>query len=432
MVLPMKKQVFTAGLLVALFTATATAQSNWVEQFLNRYKAPKVNPAAPATEQVADEPWQKMVPEGALPMSLNDVIRLMLANSLDVTVNRFSPLVNRYLLETMGRPFEPKLDVSAQANRNTIPPTSQLQVGQGTVPFSQLTHRYSIGYGQTFQTGTALSVGFSVNRNSSNSLFDTFNPSYFGTITYSISQPLLRNYGRGVNGRQIRIARNNVTVSEIDFELEMIDLVTAAQNLYWDLVYQREDIKVRKQSLELAEKTFAANKRQVDIGTMAGIEVLQAESEVAQRQEQIVTARYTADQVQDRVKKLITNLGDPALIRAELYLVDSPGRPGASDIMPLEVAIPYALESRPEVRKLGLQLQNRDIELQYTKNQLLPNLVVEGSYTQNGVGGVQTNRAGLGGSQITSVVRGGSATRSANCSDTTTPATRLVLAYRFR
>ena len=244
------------------------------------------------------------------------------------------------------------------------PPTSQLQVGQGTVPFSQLTHRYSIGYGQTFQTGTALSVGFSVNRNSSNSLFDTFNPSYFGTITYSISQPLFRNYGRGVNGRQIRIARNNVTVSEIDFELEMIDLVTAAQNLYWDLVYQREDIKVRKQSLELAEKTFAANKRQVDIGTMAGIEVLQAESEVAQRQEQIVTARYTADQVQDRVKKLITNLGDPALIRAELYLVDSPGRPGASDIMPLEVAIPYALvwaESRQieqdsEVRRLRRSL----------------------------------------------------------------------------
>src|SRR3989454_9996796 len=168
-----------------------------------------------------------------------------------------------------------------------------------------------------------------------NSLFDTFNPSYFGTITYSISQPLLRNYGRGVNGRQIRIARNNVTVSEIDFELEMIDLVTAAQNLYWDLVYQREDIKVRKQSLELAEKTFAANKRQVDIGTMAGIEVLQAESEVAQRQEQIVTARYTGDQVQDPGKKLINNLGDPALIPAELYLCASPRKPGASGIMPL-------------------------------------------------------------------------------------------------
>src|SRR3989442_4105672 len=314
----MKKQIFTAGLLVALFTATATAQSNWVEQFLNRYKPPKVNPAAPGTEQVADEPWQKMVPEGALPMSLNDVIRLMLANSLDVTVNRFSPLVNRYLLETMGRPFEPKLDVSAQANRNTIPPTSQLQVGQGTVPFSQLTHRYSIGYGQTFQTGTALSVGFSVNRNSSNSLFNTFNPSYFGTITYSITQPLLRNYGRDINAWLIRIARNNVNLSEIDFELQTIDLVTAAENLYWDFVYQREDIKVRQQSLALAEKTLADNKRQVQIGTMARIEVVQAASDDARRQEQMVTTTFTADQTQDQGKKLITNLGDPALVLAHL------------------------------------------------------------------------------------------------------------------
>src|SRR5439155_8593951 len=297
--------------------------------------------------------------------------RLMLANSLDVTVNRFSPLVNRYLLETMGRPFEPKLDVSAQANRNTIPPTSQLQVGQGTVPFSQLTHRYSIGYGQTFQTGTALSVGFSVNRNSSNSLFDTFNPSYFGTITYSISQPLLRNYGRGVNGRQIRIARNNVTVSEIDFELQMIDLVTTAQNLYWDLVYQREDIKVHKQSLDFAEKTLSDNRRQVQIGTMAPIDVVQAEAAVAQRQEQMVTTSYTADQTQDRVKRLMTNLADPALVLAQLNPVDAPRKPDPGDIMSLEDAIRYALESRPEIRAIDMQLQNSEIELKYNKKQLL-------------------------------------------------------------
>lgn len=402
----MKRQIFIAGLILALFTSPATAQSNWVKQFLNRYKPPKLDTAV-VTPQVSDEPWQNMAQQGVLPMSVNDVIRLMLGSNLDVTVNRFSPIINRYLLETMWRPFEPRLDVSAQLNRNTTPPTSQLQVGQGAVPFSQLTHRYSIGYGQTLQTGTALGVTFNVNRNSSNSLFDTFNPSYFGTITYSISQPLLRNYGRNINGRQIRIARNNVNLSEIDFELQMIDLVTAAQNLYWDLVYQHEDIKVRRQSLELAEKTLAANKRQVEIGTMAGIEVLQAESEVAQRQEQMLTAKYAADQAQDRVKKLITSLGDPALVRAQLYPVDPLARPTASDIMTLENAINYALESRPEMRQLELQLKNSDIELQYTKNQLLPNLVVEGTYTQNGVGGVQTNRAGLGGLEITSVVPGG-------------------------
>ena len=283
------RRSLTAGILmIALFTTTAAAQSNWVDQFLNRYKPPKVDPAAAVTPQVSDEPWRPMVTQGALPLSINDVVLLMLASNLDVTVNRFSPLATQYLLETMFRPFEPTLDLSAQVSRNTTPSTSQLQAGS-TVPFSQLQHRYTIGYSQTLQRGTALNVNLNVTRNSSNSLFSTFNPAYFNTITYSVTQPFLRNYGRKINTRPIRLARNNVNLSEVDFELQTIDLVAAAQNLYWDLVYQREDIKVRKASLDLAEKTLADNKRQVEIGTMARIEVVQAESEVAQRQEQMVT-----------------------------------------------------------------------------------------------------------------------------------------------
>src|SRR5947207_6005697 len=127
----------------------------------------------------------------------------------------------------------------------------------------------------------------------------------------------------------------------------MIDLVTAAQNLYWDLVYQREDIKVRKQALNLAEKTLADNKRQVQIGTMAPIDVVQAEAAVAQREEQMVTTSYIADQMQDQVKRLMTNLPDPALVLAQLSPVDPPRKPNTDDMLPLEVAIKYALESRP-------------------------------------------------------------------------------------
>jgi outer membrane protein len=401
---------FALGVLLALlFGTTSSAQVDWVDQFLNRYKPPNVDPAATVTPQVSDEPWRSMVAQGVLPLSVSDVIRLMLASNLDLTVNRFSPLANRYLLTTFFQPFEPTLNVSAQVARNTTPPTSQLQVGQGAVavPFSQLTHRYSIGYGQTLQSGTVLGVNMNVNRRSDNSLFNTFNPSYFGTLTYSITQPFFRNYGRDINGWQIRIARNNVNLSEIDFELQMIDLVSAAENLYWDFVYQREDIKVRQQALNRAEKTLADNRRQVEIGTMARIEVVQAESEVAQRQEQMVTTTFTADQIQDQVKKLITNLGDPALVLAQLNPLDPLRKPNADDILPLEDAIKYALESRPELRQLETQQKNSDVTLQYAKNQLLPALILGATYTQNGLGGVQTNRSGLGGSDIISAIRGG-------------------------
>jgi outer membrane protein len=402
-----KSRILVIALLIVAFAATGSAQGNWVDQFLSRYKPPQVDPAGTVTPQVSDEPWRLMVSQGVLPLSVSDVVRLMLASNLDVTVNRFSPLANRYVLQTLFQPFEPTLNISAQATRNTTPPTSQLQVGSGgAVPFSQLTHRYTIGYGQTLQTGTIIGVNAAVNRSSSNSLFNTFNPAYFGTLTYSVTQPFLRNYGRDINGWQIRIARNNVNSSDIDFELQTIDLVTAAANLYWDFVSQLENIKVQQQALTLAEKTLADNRRQVEIGTMARIEVVQAESEVAQRQELMVTSTYTADQTQDQVKKLITNLGDPALVLAKLNPLDSLRKPQTSDIMPLEEAIKYALESRPELRQFALQEQNGDIAVQYTKNQLMPALIVGASYTQNGLGGVQTNRSGLGGSEV-SVVRGG-------------------------
>jgi outer membrane protein TolC len=187
----------------------------------------------------------------------------------------------------------------------------------------------------------------------------------------------------------------------------MIDLVTGAQNIYWDLVYQREDIKVRKQSLELAQKTLADNKRQVGIGTMAPIDVVQAESAVAQREEQMVTTSYVADQTQDRVKKMMTNLADPALILAELNPIDPPRKPSADDLMPLQDAIKYALESRPEMRLTDLQLTNSDLGLAYSKNQLLPTLNATATYTQTGQGGVQRQRAELGSDQITSIVKGG-------------------------
>ncbi len=396
-----------AALLLSTFSTTIWAQGNWVGQFLNRYKPPAGNPTAGITPQISDAPWRTLVQGGVLPISANDVVRLMLQSSLDVTVNRFSPLSNDYYIRTLFRPFEPTLNISAGVGRSTQPIASQLQAGAGATALSQLFHRYTIGYGQTLHSGMRVEVDFFMNRSSSNDQFRTFNPAYSGGLTYSLTQPLLRNFGHNINDTAIRIARNNQNLSEIDFELQMIDLVTTAQNLYWDLVYQREDIKVRRQSLELAEKTLADNQRQVQIGTMAPIDVVQAESAVAQRQEQMVTTSYVADQTQDRVKRLITNLGDPALVLADLTPIDPPRKPNPGDVMPVEEAIRYALESRPELRAIDIQLQNSDIGLAYTKNQLRPSFDVTANYTQSGVGGVQRNRSQLGSQEVVKVTPGG-------------------------
>jgi outer membrane protein len=403
----MKFRSLLLFVLLAVLTTNGWAQKKWLDDFLNRYRPPVVDPALKVTPQVSDVPWRLMLQSGTLPISVGDVIRLMLQSNLDVTVSRFSPLSSQYYIETLFRPFEPTLTIQALAGKNTEPIASQLTAGTGATAFKQLYHRYAVGFGQTLHTGTRIDVDLTVIRNSSNNQFNTFNPFYRGGLTYSISQPLMRNFGRTINDTAIYIARNNLNVSEIDFETQVIDLITQAQILYWDLVYQREDIKVRKQSLELAEKTLSDNKRQVQIGTMAPIDVVQAEAAVAQRQEQMVTTSYTADQTQDRVKKLITNLGDPALVLAQINPLDAPRKPEASDVMPIEDAIKYALESRPELRLMDVQLRNSELELAYNKNQLKPTFDVSASYTQSGVGGVQRNRPELGTEAAAVLRRGG-------------------------
>jgi outer membrane protein TolC len=406
-VLKKRRLAFFVSAILLLASHTASAQTNWVGQFLSRYKTPAIDPSSRITPQVSDASLRLMVQNGVLPLGVGDVIRLMLSSNLDVTLRRFSPLASTYFIDTLFQPFEPTLNVSATVGHSTQPVASQLTAGAGATAFQQLYHRYSIGYGQTFHTGTRVDVDLFMNRNSSNNQFNTFNPSYSGALSYQIAQPLLRNYGRNINDTAIRIARNNREMSEIDFETQMIDLVTSAQTIYWDLVYQREEIRVRKQSLDLAEKTLSDNKRQVQIGTMAPIDVVQAEAAVAQRQEQMVTTSFVADQTQDRVKGLMTNLPDPALILAQLSPTDPPRRPNTDDVMPLQDAIKYALESRPELRAADKQLQNSDIQLAYNKNQLLPSLNVVAGFTQNGVGGVQRQRSQLGGEEVVSITRGG-------------------------
>src|ERR1700741_19474 len=152
------RAVFASLLIIALFTTTASAQSNWVGQFLNQYRPPAVDPAARVTPQVSDAPWRLLVRQGMLPLSVSDVVRLMLQSNLDVTVNRFSPLSSGYYIDSLLRPFEPTLNIGATVGRNSQPVASQLTAGAGATAFTQLYHRYTIGYGQTFHSGTRVDI----------------------------------------------------------------------------------------------------------------------------------------------------------------------------------------------------------------------------------------------------------------------------------
>jgi len=380
------------GLVTGALPARAEINTNFVKDFLKRYQPLKnALPAASGTQSAQDV--APLIRSGQLPLTVGEMINLVLQNNLDVGLNRLSPLSSLYFIDTMYRPFEPTLRLQATVNRNTVPATSQLI---GAQQLSTLGGAYSLGFSQSLDTGTSIGVDFSINRNSSNSAFNTFNPSYTGLLRYSVSQHLLNGYGRAINKHLIRVAQNNQKMSGTQFERQLIDLVAQAQRSYWDLVFAAEDIKVKQRSMDLAQKTLSDNQIQVQIGTLAPIDVVQAESEVANRRVQFVTSTFTEVQTQDQVKKLITSQSDPGLVLAKLMPAQGVPKPEASDTMPVEQAIKVALENRPEMKQLQLDLENKKIDLDYTKNQLLPTVDVLASYTQNGVGGKETVRNGFG------------------------------------
>jgi outer membrane protein TolC len=381
-------------------TVSGFAQTNWVNEFLNRYRPMDVT--YPANTGSAQD-LANMIRNGQLPLSVNDMISLVLSNNLDVGLNRLSPLSSQYALLASHKPFEPALTLSALMNRNTTPSTTLLS---GAPAIMQLNHSYVASFTQAFQTGTNFAVNFALNRSSTNSTFSTFNPSWTSNITYSVVQHLSRNFGRNVNSRPIRLAQNNKQISDIQFEQEVINLVVQAQKAYWDLVFDGEDIKVKQRSMDLAQKTLSDNQVQVNIGTMAPIDLVQAESEVASRQEALIVSTYTETQGQDQAKKLITAQADPGMVLAHLITVEPVKHPQPNDMPAVEEAIRIALENRPEMRQLEFDLKNKQIDVEYTKNQLLPSVDVTGSFTQNGLGGPQNIRQTFGG-PVVQVVPGG-------------------------
>jgi outer membrane protein len=399
----MLRKILCVVLVTGAMSAPAFAQRNWVDQFLNRYKPGILT--FPASRATAQDSLPAMIRNGVIPISINDLINLTLENNLDIAVRRLTPIQSGYGIDLNYRPFEPTLRIAGSVARDTSQSRSQFT---GTSSVTQLSHSYSVGYGQTLKFGADIAVDFSVNRNSTSAGVETYNPSWFGVMRYSYTQRVLNGFGRDVNTRGIRVAQNNKSISEIEFERQVIDLVAAAQKTYWELAFTVDNLKVKQGSLELAQKTLKDNQAQVDAGVMARIDLIQAQLQVATREEELLVSNFTQTQIEDQVKKLVTTQPDPGLVLARLTPTESARRPRAEDILPVAAAIRVALENRPELRQASLQLRNSEIDIAYSKNQLLPTLDITAGYTQNGVGGVQTLRAGFGPTApIISVTPGG-------------------------
>ena len=258
-----------------------------------------------------------------------------------------------------------------------------------TSPQNTTTGNFS--YQQGFSWGTNLSVGFNNSRTTiGDAPFTTLSPLLNSNFRFQLTQHLLQGLGFAANTRFIRIAKNNRELSDVAFRLQITTTVDQIENMYWDLVYAYENLRVRQESLTFSEKTLSDTKKQVEIGSLAPIEAVRAQSSVAADQQALTVAKTNLQLEQLLMKNALSRtLHDPALAGAEVIPTSTMEVPENEQIRPTEDLVNEALRHRAELVESRIQLNSQELSNKAVRSALLPTLDVFAYYGGYGLGGTQ-------------------------------------------
>jgi outer membrane protein len=245
-----------------------------------------------------------------------------------------------------------------------------------------------LAYQQGFQWGTNLLVGFNNTHVTSNNPTSTYTPLLSSGLQVRLTQNLLQGFGFSPNTRYIKIAKNNREISDVAFRLQIITTVDQIENLYWDLVYAYENVRVQQEALTFAQRTLTDNEKQVQFGTLPPIQVVSAKSTVSTDQQALILAQ-TNLQLQELLMKnaLSRDLEDPALAGAEVIPTSTMQLPAQEPVVPTQDLIRDALGHRAELGESRIDLNTRELNNKTVRNAMLPTLALFAYYGSSGIGG---------------------------------------------
>lgn len=407
------------------------------------------SPIGVAPLQLANSPRvHSLLHDGKLYLSLNDAIALALENNLDIAIQRYNlPIADTDILRAKagstprgvstgvvsgtpggggattgqagaggtgaggtsagaggagagaggivtstlgGGPSVPSLDPTLNANfslsdavqpqaTNFLTGTSTLQSHSGTADFS---------YNQGFLTGGNISLGYSNSRSSSNNLRNLINPEINSGLSFSFSQPLMQGFGIELNSRNLIQAKDNREIADIAFSQQVMATVAQVEDIYWNVVTASETVKVAQEAVDLSQKILNDTERQVQIGTMAPLQVTQAKATLATNQQTLIADQTNLEFNSLLLKNAVTkNLSDPALATADVVTTNNIQLPANEPIQPVGDLVKLALQYRPELAETRINLAISEMSLKATKNELKPTLNLVGSYNANSLQG---------------------------------------------
>jgi outer membrane protein len=283
--------------------------------------------------------------------------------------------------------YDPTLVGSLQLGHFTTPQNNSVVSGITALVNNQNTGSLTLNQG--FATGTSYSFGYSEVRSSLNSPTYTFNPNITGTMSLTVTQKLLQGFGRAVNTRNITIAKNSREQADLQFRQQVITTISSVLDLYWDLVSFLDNVKSKEEALAYNQRLYSDNKRQVEVGVLAPISIVQAEAAVATAEQDLIVAQTQVQQQETILKDALSRMGieSPTLASAHVIPTDRIRIPETDHVQPYQDQVALALHARPEMATQRINVENNKINARGSRAELLPTLNAFVTLDNNGLAG---------------------------------------------
>ncbi|MEP6782706.1 MAG: TolC family protein [Acidobacteriota bacterium] len=338
------------------------------------------------------QPTMQLGSGGERAIRLEEAVTLALEKNLDIQVAKLDPQAADFLVAGVRNTYRPLFNSTLGLRDAYALPTSTLN---GGTKVNNGTRTYNFGLAQNISKfGGAYTVNWTNSRVETSNSFSTFNPSFQTNLIAAVTQPILRGFKIDNTRQQLLININSQDISEENAKATVAQTLANVRNAYWDLVFAQSAVEVAQRALELSDKLVEDNQARVEVGTLAPLDIVQAQSEAATRRQNLAAAEATAQTAELALKRYLVNGTDDPMWRQTLRPVDLPSlQPGPTDI---EGAIKTALSQRTDIINARKNIDSNDITVSYFKNQAMPALDVNASYGAAGLGGTAFQRSGSG------------------------------------
>ena len=362
-----------------------------------------------------------------LRLSLDEAVELALEQNLDIRVQRLNPLIQDLSIANVRSAWAPNLSTTFQNNSQTTPATNQLSGGLDQINTD--TFRNTVGLNQLTPWGGFYNVNWNSSNQSTTNFFTSFDPQLRSTMSLQYTQPLLRNFTIDDVRQRLQITRTNRDISDIQLRDAIVSTVRNAKNAYWELSFAISALAVQQQSLELAEESLRNNRTRVEVGTMAPIDIVEAQAEVARNEETVIVAEAAIDEAEDVLRALIMDPTTPNFWALRLEPTDTPLLQTRE--IDIDAAVASALARRTDLAQIRRSLDNTDTNIRFYRNQRMPDVNFQVNYSATAAGGTELIReGGFGGNIVDTVDTSfGSVLGSVFASDFPTWTVGLTISY---